>query len=1466
MKRILWLLLLFISPTMSADAAPFGPAVLKINGPAIIPYTFDGKNLSVPVTVTGTPANVTFLVFTRGKAAAIKNTRNGYLGWHYVNGIDTCIYVSTPYQFSPGSTSITWNGKDKAGGTAPPGEYTYYLWGFDNISPKVKMTQFLRPEPWSFRTILEKDAKGIALARPVLYMSDQNRGTAVTAFKHTLKKWVVGNDPEDAALVETCNDMGWTDVGGLAFLPTDQTKFFHCWLKGDTKTKVVRAWTWVPNSTAVLRTDWGANGEYTYTVASPAGWDFGPGVVSDGKDYLFCVNADMSNTGKESQLIYLNVNNGTEIKRLDLSPWWVNLTEGTSQVGGQYTGGPFTLQFRKNVLFGGSHQSCVNQVIDPYYQSADDAILWVNRNGDYVGDHNFETTSKKPWVCNDYNVGPYKYSLSPDDNLFSIFPCFDLGAQSFGLYAPDGTGIGYKSYGGDMAGQKYGTDIIDYGSPYDGIYTTQNGVLGSDGRSYTIPAGFWFVAEDSFKGIISTSGSYIWVSSPAGGEVWGTASVHTITWIAKDVKTVKIEYSTDTGVSWKTLVDNVDATLGSYSWTPAGIQSSACLVRITSTADSKIQGTSYGAFTITPPTLKVISPNGGEVWEAKIQQKITWSSFGVDAVKIEYSTDKGSTWNLIVASTPTSTGSYTWIAPDKVSSDCLVRISDASNPSLTDMSDGTFKLMASFIQVISPNGGEVWESGNDHPITWNSSKGVLNVVIEFSSDGGSSWSVIISSVNSSAGSVNWKIPRLSSTKCMIRISDALNSAFFDVSDITFSIIPSTALWTTYLAGDGIGSNYIWTVTDDPRGGIWIGTGQAWSGSGGVSYYNGISWINYTTKNSGIASDNIYAIAVDKNGIVWIGNTWNGLSKFDGKTWINYTKDNSPLPDNDIRDLIVDHNNVLWITTWHGGVASLNGTIWKTYGAVPHGEILGIDRDNSLWVGYNFAEGGVSHFDGITWNRYHKSDGLAGDYVLGIAIDSDGKKWFSTSGGITTFDGTKWTTYDFLKGQNVQSVAIDRMGVKWFGYSGGAASFDGVEWKSYNASNSELNNNVWRIAVDLDNVKWFGTRGGGVTSFSYQTGPFVTVVSPNGGELWEAGSAQEIAWVSKDVSRLKIEYSTDAGLNWKLLADNVDASLKSYIWTTPQIQSFHCLVRLVDTSNYKVTDTGNNEFTISPPFVKVTAPNGGEKWATGTSHAVTWVSVGVKTVRIEYSTDSGKTWKTVTDTVDAANGSWPWTIPATESAACLVKVTDPSTPARTDTGDGVFTILRPYITVTAPNGGEVWSAGKNNTVTWVADGVENVKVEYSVDGGVSWNSITKSIAASSGAFTFNPLNVQSTQCLVRVSDQASGAVSDKSDAVFTITSIVSSVGETIPREFAVFQNTPNPFNPRTTIIFTLPQAGQVAVNVYNLTGQRVDSILDGRLSAGRHMVSWNAARFSAGIYFCLVRTEKEEKTIKMLLLK
>ncbi len=498
MERILPCIMLSVVMASISHAANFAPTPMKISSPGIIHYDFNGKTLSIPVTVTGVDGSGSFLIFTKNQGASIGEVTNGFLGWHHVNNIDTCLYFSPFIQLTKGANAFVWDGKGEGGAAVPPGDYTYYIWAYDNVNMRVQVSKYTWFRNWTFRTILTHDIAGYPLSNPIWYTGDNNKTKSPDPVNHTLEKWVIGGDPADSTLLETTRFKGWALAGHVSFDPKDRKYYFIDTLK-ESGVKYTAKWEWAPNGVSIAQTAWGDNGMFSYTGAWPAGLNCGPGAVSDGKDYLFVANNDIM-IGKESQLIYLDVNDGSEIKRLDLSEWWVDANEGDVTVGGQYCGGPTAVSLRNNLMGLGSHSTCVNQLINPYYEEEKNAVLWTNANGDYTGDHNFEPNSPRKWVCNDYNVGPYKYNVSLEKNLFMAFPCTDMGAVSFGLYAPDGTGMGYLALAGETAFGKTGIEFIDYDSPYDGIYTTSN-----IGRTYAgndvTP---WYVAFDSIKGVITS--------------------------------------------------------------------------------------------------------------------------------------------------------------------------------------------------------------------------------------------------------------------------------------------------------------------------------------------------------------------------------------------------------------------------------------------------------------------------------------------------------------------------------------------------------------------------------------------------------------------------------------------------------------------------------------------------------------------------------------------------------------------------------------------------------------------------------------------------------------------------------------------------------------------------------------------------------------------------------------------------
>jgi hypothetical protein len=88
----------------------------------------------------------------------------------------------------------------------------------------------------------------------------------------------------------------------------------------------------------------------------------------------------------------------------------------------------------------------------------------------------------------------------------------------------------------------------------------------------------------------------------------------------------------------------------------------------------------------------------------------------------------------------------------------------------------------------------------------------------------------------------------------------------------------------------------------------------------------------------------------------------------------------------------------------------------------------------------------------------------------------------------------------------------------------------------------------------------------------------------------------------------------------------------------------------------------------------------------------------------------------------------------------------------------------------------------------------------------------------------------------------------------------------PIDFGLSQNFPNPFNPSTTIIFSIPAANKVSLKIYNVAGQLMTTLFDKQLSQGDHRFQWQAANMSSGMYFCKLTSGSFSQTMRMILLQ
>jgi len=89
---------------------------------------------------------------------------------------------------------------------------------------------------------------------------------------------------------------------------------------------------------------------------------------------------------------------------------------------------------------------------------------------------------------------------------------------------------------------------------------------------------------------------------------------------------------------------------------------------------------------------------------------------------------------------------------------------------------------------------------------------------------------------------------------------------------------------------------------------------------------------------------------------------------------------------------------------------------------------------------------------------------------------------------------------------------------------------------------------------------------------------------------------------------------------------------------------------------------------------------------------------------------------------------------------------------------------------------------------------------------------------------------------------------------------------IPKEYELFQNYPNPFNPTTTITFALKKATKVDLRVYDLMGREVATLVNAKLPAGKHSVTFDASNLPSGTYFYRLKVDGRVFSKKMMLVK
>jgi hypothetical protein len=270
---------------------------------------------------------------------------------------------------------------------------------------------------------------------------------------------------------------------------------------------------------------------------------------------------------------------------------------------------------------------------------------------------------------------------------------------------------------------------------------------------------------------------------------------------------------------------------------------------------------------------------------------------------------------------------------------------------------------------------------------------------------------------------------------------------------------------------------------------------------------------------------------------------------------------------------------------------------------------------------------------------------------------------------------------------------------------------------------------------------------------------ITVTAPDGGEEWCASSSQSIAWAHSSIDMVKIEYSTNTGSNWVTEVASTPAAPGTYSWIVPNAPSQQCLVRICDAQDGTPCDQSNGLFTI--------------KGAPATPSGCAASEDVCDTVRFCWSDNSGDETGfyiyregTKLDSVGAGVTCYDdlSASPAVSYQYCVSAYNECGESGQCcDNGS----VAQEAILVTAPNGGEDWSTGTSQDITWNSDCLDTVRIEYSTNTGSNWITEVEKTAAAPGTYSWSVPYTPSQNCLVRICDAEDGTPCDQSDDVFTI---------------------------------------------------------------------------------------------------
>jgi hypothetical protein len=732
---------------------------------------------------------------------------------------------------------------------------------------------------------------------------------------------------------------------------------------------------------------------------------------------------------------------------------------------------------------------------------------------------------------------------------------------------------------------------------------------------------------------------------------------------------------------------------------------------------------------------------------------------------------------------------------------------------------------------------------------------------------------------------------------------------FNITVSVQATAPSPS-WTSYSLNDAVNGialqgNYVWCAT--PNGPV--------------------RWDSRDLSSRlfvGPPDNRLNTIATASDGSIWMGSPA-GVTRFDGRNWTSYIREDG-LPDGNVKMIAPGTGNEMWLgmvekydmyngTFYEWWISEQTGPTWTTRlhednimkGGFGPLTSLAVKTGTDVWA---IRSGRLLHFDGTAWKDSLSGEGMTAQPLKFVAIGQGGDLWVTGMSQVSRRHDGIWTTHDF------GDAAATCMSASPGGFIGvgfvlpdstrviEVCAGDGVDWEAHPLGKGD-EYQVNALAIGSDGVIWAGPPNGLYrlsggerlhlipdSHVSSIPGKLVGTdlqgdaifVDLNGVHVFDGshwtdnlfptplGSIETAAvapngsiWISS-LNSFGLYYYN--GSVWRFfvfgeLGLNYPYDIFFQNDSTVQIRSGAGFSRFDGTSWIDISyptdglEAGGIDRMVIAPDNILWADN--SNFDGGTAHVRVAHLVNDRWTTYELMTGGWESSYSLTPVVSRATGD-VWAV-VTGNAG---DVHYPMIVTNLFRFDGVSwnqaASFAGYCeSVTVGPDGAVWIGGvpfrDHSTFLYTGGGLNRYK-----DGVTTWyDNLAGLLDNSVSAVAVGPdgtVWVQSESGLSRFGSIIPTGVKSTQD---------------VPREIAIKGNYPNPFNPSTSISFSLPASGKASLTVYDITGRKVRELISGVLPAGKSTAVWDGRddsgrTVSSGVYFSRLTMGKNAVVGKMLLMK